>query len=130
MNYLLSFLIGGLFCAVGEFLVLKTALTPARILTGYVCAGVVLGACGMYAPLAEFAHSGATVPLTGFGYLLSKGVYAAVSESGVIGAFTGALSASAGGVGAAVFFGFLAGLFGFGYPQEKVKKSYFPIYKH
>ena len=129
MNYLLSFLFGGILCAIGEFLILKTTLTPARILTGNVCAGVLLGAAGLYSPFAQVARSGATVPLTGFGYLLSKGVYTAVSETGVIGAFTGALTASSGGIAAAVFFGLLSGVFAFGYPQEKAKNSHFTIYK-
>lgn len=125
----MSFIFGGLICAVGEFLILKTALTPARILVGYVCTGVVLGAAGVYGAFTDLAHSGATVPLTGFGYLLAKGVYRAVTEEGLSGVLTGGLKAASGGISAAVIFGFLAGLFGFGYPQGSGKKSQFAIYK-
>lgn len=107
-EYLKAFLVGGLLCAVGQVLIDRTRLTPARILTCYVVLGVVLGALGVYAPLAEWAGAGATVPLTGFGNTLAKGVKKAVEESGLIGAFTGGLTASAGGIAAAVFFGYLA----------------------
>ncbi len=107
-EYLKAFLVGGLLCAVGQVLIDRTRLTPARILTCYVVLGVVLGALGVYAPLAEWAGAGATVPLTGFGNTLAKGVKKAVAESGLIGAFTGGLTASAGGIAAAVFFGYLA----------------------
>ena len=103
--YLKVFLVGGALCAVGELLVLRTRLTPARILVCYIIAGVLLSAIGVYGPLADFAGAGATVPLTGFGHALCQGVLAAVDEIGLIGAFTGGLSATAGGIAAAVFFG-------------------------
>ena len=106
-DYMKAFLVGGLLCAVGQVLIDRTRLTPARILTCYVVAGVVLGALGLYQPLAEWAGAGATVPLTGFGYTLAKGVKKAVTESGLLGAFTGGFTAAAGGVAAAVFFGYL-----------------------
>ena len=108
--YLRAFIVGGLLCVVAQVLIDKTSLTPARILVGYVVAGVVLGALGIYKPLMEFAGAGATVPLTGFGYSLAKGVEKAVDERGVIGAFTGGLSGTAGGIAAALVFGFLAAL--------------------
>ncbi len=108
MDYLKAFLVGGALCAVGQILIDRTALTPARILTGYVVAGVVLGALGLYGPLAEWAGAGATVPLTGFGNALAKGVKKAVEEKGMLGAFTGGFTAAAGGIAAAVFFGYLA----------------------
>ena len=108
MLYIKVFLAGGLLCAVGEALILKTKLTPARILVVYITAGAVLSALGLYGPLVRFAAAGATVPLTGFGHLLAQGAIAAVQEKGLIGAFTGGLTAASGGVAAAVFFGFLA----------------------
>ena len=107
MAYLNAFLCGGLLCAVGQILIDRTRLTPARILTGYVVAGVFLSAVGLYQPLADWGGAGATVPLTGFGYCLAKGVAKAVAEKGILGAFTGGLTATAGGVAAAVFFGVL-----------------------
>lgn len=107
-DYLKAFLVGGALCAVGQFLIDRTKLTPARILTCYVVAGVILGALGIYKPLADWAGAGATVPLTGFGNTLAKGVKKAVEESGLIGAFTGGFTASAGGIAAAVVFGYLA----------------------
>ena len=110
MDYLKSFLIGGAICLVGQLLIDKTKLTPARILVSYVVAGVILGAVGLYAPFAEFAGAGAAVPLTGFGNTLAKGVREAVQEQGILGALTGGLKASAAGIAAAVFFGFLAAL--------------------
>jgi stage V sporulation protein AE len=110
MQYLWSFLVGGLFCAVAQIFIDKTMLTPARILVAYVTSGVFLTAVGLYEPLKEFAGAGATVPLTGFGYSLAKGVEKAVDERGVIGAFTGGLSGTAGGIAAALVFGFLAAL--------------------
>jgi len=110
MIYLKVFLIGGAFCALGQLLIDKTKLTPARILTLYVVAGVISGALGLYEPLAEFAEAGATVPLTGFGYLLARGVKEAVAEKGLLGAFTGGFTASAAGIAAAVVFGFLTAL--------------------
>ncbi len=108
MNYLWAFVIGGLFCVVGQILIDYTKLTPARILTAYVVAGVVLGAFGVYKPIVDFAGSGATVPLTGFGYLLSDGVKNAVDDKGFVGIFTGGISSAAGGITAALTFGFLA----------------------
>lgn len=105
-----AFAVGGLFCAAGQLLIDKTRLTPARILTAYVVAGVVLGAVGIYQPLADWAGAGACVPLTGFGNTLARGVREAVAEKGVLGAFTGGFSASAAGIAAAVLFGFLAAL--------------------
>lgn len=105
--YLKVFLVGGALCLIGQILIDRTGLTPARILTLYVVSGLVLGALGLYEPLAEFAGAGATVPLTGFGNALAKGVRKAVEEKGIIGAFTGPLCASAAGIGAAVFFGLI-----------------------
>lgn len=110
LMYLKAFAVGGALCAIGELLVLRTKLTSARILVCYILAGVVLSAAGLYAPLVEFAGAGATVPLTGFGHALAQGVKHAVEESGLIGAFTGGLSATAGGIAAAVLFGALAAL--------------------
>ena len=110
MMYLKAFLVGGFICAIGECLVLHTRLTPARILVCYILSGLVLSALGLYAPLADFAGAGATVPLTGFGHALCQGVRHAVEESGLIGAFTGGLSATAGGIAAAVLFGTLIAL--------------------
>lgn len=109
MEYLNAFLIGGALCLVGQILIDKTGLTPARILVSYVVAGVILGAAGLYGPFAEFAGAGATVPLTGFGNLLAKGVKDAVDEKGFLGIFTGGLKATAGGITAAIFAGLLAG---------------------
>lgn len=108
MEYVWAFLIGGAFCAVGQVLIDLTKLTPARILVSYVVAGVFLGAIGVYEPLIEFAGGGATVPLTGFGSLLAKGVKEAVDQYGLIGAFMGGLTTSAAGITAAIFFGLLA----------------------
>lgn len=103
-----AFLVGGLLCMLGQILIDRTRLTPARILSGYVVAGVVLSAVGLYQPLVDFAGAGATVPLTGFGHLLAKGVRDAVEKDGFLGALTGGLTASAAGVTAAVFFALLA----------------------
>ncbi len=105
-----AFAIGGAICTVGELLVLKTKLTPARILVGYIVAGVMLSAVGLYGPLADFAGAGATVPLTGFGHALVTGVKRSVQEVGLIGAFSGGLTGTAAGITAAVFFGTLAAL--------------------
>lgn len=110
MEYLWAFVIGGLFCVIGQLLIDRTKLTPARILTAYVVAGVFLGAVGLYKYLVDFAGAGATVPLTGFGYLLAKGVKQAVDTKGFLGIFTGGLTAAAGGIAAAIVFGWLAGL--------------------
>ena len=98
MDYLKAFLVGGLFCLLGQIIIDKTKLTPARILVSYVVIGVLLGAVGIYEPIAEFAGAGATVPLTGFGYNLAKGVKEAVNQDGFIGIFTGGLKACAGGI--------------------------------
>lgn len=108
MDYLKAFLVGGLLCLIGQVLIDRTKLTPARILVSYVVAGVILGAVGLYQPLAEFAGAGATVPLTGFGNTLAKGVKEAVQEDGFLGIFTGGLKASAGGITAAILAGLLA----------------------
>ena len=110
MDYIKAFIVGGIICAIGQILIDKTKLTPARILVSYVVIGVVLGAIGIYKPLVEFAGAGATVPLTGFGYNLAKGVKEAISENGFIGIFTGGLKASAGGITAAITAGLLASL--------------------
>ncbi|MBP3493177.1 MAG: stage V sporulation protein AE [Oscillospiraceae bacterium] len=110
MDYLNAFLCGGLLCAVGQIIIDKTKLTPARILTGYVVAGVFLQAVGIYQHLVDWGGAGATVPLTGFGYTLAKGVEKAVAEKGLIGAMTGGLSATAGGIAAAVVFALIAAL--------------------
>ena len=101
MDYLKAFLIGGVLCLIGQILIDKTKLTPARILTGYVVAGVFLGAVGIYEPLVKFAGAGASVPLTGFGYALAKGVREAIEEKGFLGIFTGGLGAC-GGIAAAI----------------------------
>ena len=102
MSYWNAFLCGGLLCAVGQILIDRTQLTPARILTGYVVAGVLLSALGLYEPLADWGGAGATVPLTGFGHALAKGVAKAVAEKGWLGVFTGGLTAASGGIAAAV----------------------------
>lgn len=102
MDYLKAFLCGGVLCAVGQLLIDRTRLTPARILTGYVVAGVILSAVGLYQPIADWGGAGATVPLTGFGHTLAKGVREAVAERGWLGVLTGGLSAASGGITAAV----------------------------
>ena len=110
MDYLKAFVIGGAICMLGQVLIDLTRLTPARILVCYVVLGVILGGAGVYEKLVEFAGAGATVPLTGFGNTLAKGVREAVQEQGILGALTGGLKASAAAIAAAVFFGFLAAL--------------------
>lgn len=110
MDYIKAFIIGGLLCLIGQILIDKTKLTPARILVGYVVAGVVLSAVGIYGPLSDFAGAGANVPLTGFGHTLANGVKKAIDETGLLGIFTGGLKATAGGITAAIFAGLLAGL--------------------
>ena len=110
MEYLISFAVGGGFCVIGQILIDKTKLTPARILVSFVVIGVILGGLGVYEPLTEFAGAGASVPLTGFGNLLAKGVKEAVDEKGFLGIFTGGLKSSAGGIAAAIFAGLLASL--------------------
>ena len=107
MEYLNAFLCGGLLCAVGQIILDRTNLTPARILTGYVVAGVFLQAVGVYQYMVDWGGAGATVPLTGFGYLLAKGVAGAVAEKGLLGVITGGLTATSGGIAAAVMFGLL-----------------------
>ena len=110
MEYVKAFLCGGALCVLGQILIDKTKLTPARILVAYVVSGVVLGGLGLYKYVVEWGGAGATVPLTGFGYTLAKGVQKAVQEQGFLGAFTGGITAAAGGIAAAVFFGFLVSL--------------------
>ena len=110
MDYVWCFLCGGLLCLIGQVLIDLTKLTPARILTGYVVAGVILQAVGLYQPLVDWAGAGATVPLTGFGYSLAKGVAKAVGEQGLLGVITGGLTATAGGIAAAVVLGLLAAI--------------------
>lgn len=105
-----AFLVGGALCAIGQLFIDFTKLTPARILTGYVVAGVILSAVGLYKPLVKFAGGGATVPLTGFGHLLAEGVRKAIAEDGFLGVFTGGLTAAAGGITAAILFGLIAAL--------------------
>ena len=117
MDYLNAFLCGGILCAIGQILIDKTKLTPARILTGYVVAGVLLSALGLYEPLMNFAGSGAGVPLCGFGNALAQGVKKAIEEKGFLGIFTGGVTAGAAGIGAAIFFGYLAALVA--KPKEK-----------
>ncbi len=110
MEFFNAFWVGGLICVIGQLLIDKTKLTPARILTGFVVAGVVLGALGIYKPLADFAGEGAAVPISGFGYLMSEGVRHALSTDGALGILTGGVGAAAAGISAAIFFGLLAGL--------------------
>ena len=118
-EYAKVFFVGGALCVIGQLLIDYTRLTPARILTGFVVAGVILGALGIYGPLADWAGAGATVPLTGFGWNLAKGVKKAVAEDGLLGVFTGGFTAAAGGLCAAVLFGLLAALLG--KPKDKNK---------
>ncbi|MBE6557972.1 MAG: stage V sporulation protein AE [Ruminococcaceae bacterium] len=110
LPYIYAFLVGGAFCVIAQVLVDKTKLTPARILVGYVVAGVILGGIGLYEPLVKFAGAGATTPLTGFGYNIAKGIKEAVDEKGLLGALTGGLTAAAGGTAAALVFSFLGAL--------------------
>lgn len=109
-EYARAFLCGGVLCIIGQILIDKTSLTPAKILVTYVVSGVVLGGLGLYKYLVEWGGAGATVPLTGFGYLLAKGVEKAVAEKGVLGALTGGVTAAAAGITAAIFFGYLVAL--------------------
>lgn len=104
MNYLWAFIVGGVICAIGQIFIDKTALTPAKLLTGYVCSGVILSLLGIYEKIEKFAGAGVTVPLTGFGYTLFQGVKKAVEKDGFLGIFTGGLTATAGGIAAATFF--------------------------
>ena len=117
MQYVWAFVVGGVLCVIAQILIDRTRLTPARILVCYVVSGVILGAIGAYKPLVELAGAGATTPLTGFGYLISKGVREAVDEKGVIGALTGGISATSGGIAAAICFGYIAAIFSTGKPK-------------
>ena len=108
--YIKAFLVGGAFCLLGQLIIDRTKLSPARILTSYVVAGVILGGLGLYQPLADWAGAGATVPLTGFGNLLAKGVKQAIAEDGMLGILSGGIRAASAGLGAAVFFGLLVSL--------------------
>lgn len=108
LDILRAFIVGGIICSVGQLLIDYTKLTPARILTGFVVAGVILSAVGIYGPLVEFAGAGATVPLTGFGYTLAEGIRKAISDDGILGIFTGGMTAASGGITAALLFGVLA----------------------
>ena len=119
-QYLRCFLVGGALCVIGQLLIDYTRLSPARILTGYVVSGVLLGALGIYGPLADWAGAGATVPLTGFGWNLARGVKEAVAEKGLLGVFTGGFTAASAGLCAAVLFGLLAALLG--KPRDKNKR--------
>lgn len=110
MDYLYAFVFGGILCVIGQILMDKTKLTPARILVGYVVVGVILGAIGFYEPFAELAGAGATVPLSGFGNLLAKGVREAVDKDGFIGIFTGGMEAAAAGITAAIFAGLISAI--------------------
>ena len=118
MMLIKAFAVGGAICVIGQLLIVYTALTPARILVSFVVAGVILTAVGVYEPLVDFAGAGATVPLTGFGYSLAKGVEGAVNVHGFSGALTGGLSATAGGIAAALVFGYLACLISKGKPKS------------
>ena len=117
MQFINAFLVGGLLCLIGQVLIDKTSLTPARILTGYVVAGVLLSAFGIYGAIADFGGAGATVPLSGFGHLMASGVRDAVDSDGAVGILTGALTSAAAGISAAILFSLTAGLFS--RPKEK-----------
>ena len=122
LNYIMllkSFIVGGLICVIGQILIDKTKLTPARILVTYVTLGTILGGLGIYNYLIDFAGCGATIPLLGFGNNLAKGAIESVKQEGILGAFTGGLKASAGGIAAAVFFGYIASLIS----KPKMKKQ-------
>lgn len=110
MDYLKAFIVGGIICTIGQILIDKTKLTPAKILVSFVCAGVFLQLFGLYEPIVKFARAGATVPLTGFGYTLAKGVAKGVAENGFLGIFTGGITSAAAGIAAAVIFGVIASL--------------------
>ena len=118
-SLLKCFLVGGIICIIGQILIDKTKLTPARVLVIFVTTGCILGGIGIYQYLVDFAGAGATVPLTGFGYNLAKGAIEAVKESGLVGAFTGGVKAAAGGIAAAIFFGYIASLIS----KPKMKKQ-------
>lgn len=110
MNYIYAFLVGGAFCAVAQILIDRTKLTPARILVLYVVSGVILSGIGVYGKIVDFAGAGATTPLTGFGHLIAKGMREAIDKDGAVGILTGAFTSCAGGIGAALVFGFIASL--------------------
>jgi stage V sporulation protein AE len=110
MNYINAFIIGGIFCVIAQILIDKTRLTPARILVSFVTLGVILGALGIYEPIVNIGKAGATVPLPGFGFALAKGVMKEVDKSGFIGVFTGGIKGTAGGITAAIIFGYLMAL--------------------
>jgi stage V sporulation protein AE len=111
MEFVRAFVVGGAICVVAQLLLDFTKMTPARILVSFVTLGVLLGALGVYEPLVDYAGAGATVPLTGFGYLMAKGTLEAIREKGFLGVFSGGVTAGAAGIAAAVFFGYLAALF-------------------
>ncbi|MBQ7953442.1 MAG: stage V sporulation protein AE [Clostridia bacterium] len=117
MEYLNAFWVGGILCAIGQILIDKTKLTPARILVIFVCVGAVLTALGLYEPIVDYAGTGATVPISGFGYSLAKGVMEAVDKDGFIGIFTGGITATSAGIAAAVTFGLIFAILG--KPKEK-----------
>ena len=119
MQLLRCFLVGGIICIIGQILIDKTKLTPARILVIFVTTGAVLGGLGIYKYIVDFAGAGATVPLTGFGYNLAKGTIESAQQNGLIGVFTGGVKAAAGGIAAAVFFGYIASLIA----KPKIKKQ-------
>jgi stage V sporulation protein AE len=110
MEYIKAFIVGGLICVVGQIILDNTKLTPAHILVSFVTAGVILGGLGLYEPLVKFAGAGATVPIVGFGNALAEGAIEGVKKSGIIGAFTGGVTAAAGGIAAAIFFGYIMAL--------------------
>lgn len=110
MQYVNAFWVGGLICVAGQILIDKTKLTPARILTGFVVAGVILGAIGLYKPLVDFAGAGASVPISGFGFLMSEGVRKALAQDGALGILTGGLTSAAAGISAVIVFGLIAAL--------------------
>ena len=118
MDYLKAFIVGGSLCLIGQILIDKTKLTPARILVSYVVIGVLLGALGVYQPLVDFAGAGASVPLTGFGYAIAKGVQRAVDEKGLLGALTGGIEATAGGISAAIIFSLIISFFASSKPKK------------
>jgi stage V sporulation protein AE len=118
MDYLKAFIVGGSLCLIGQILIDKTKLTPARILVSYVVIGVLLGALGVYQPLVDFAGAGASVPLTGFGYAIAKGVERAVDEKGLLGALTGGIEATAGGISAAIIFSLIISFFASSKPKK------------
>lgn len=123
LDYVWAFVIGGAICVIGQLLIDFTKLTPARILVSFVTAGVILTALGLYGPLVDFAGAGATVPLTGFGYLMAEGTREAVQQHGLLGAFSGGVAASAAGIAAAVFFGYIAALLSKSSDKNLVKRA-------